>query len=87
MPIAVETGGRLHPLARTAFKTFVKTSLGIDPAEPMPPDMAYKYQLAMRTILDSLAVSLAREIAITLLSEGSGDREPAVPRQEDLGGE
>ena len=53
----------------------------------MPPDMAYKYQLAMRTILDSLAVSLAREIAITLLSEGSGDREPAVNGQEDLGGQ
>ena len=87
LPIAVETGGRLHPMARAAFKTFVRTTLGIDPAEPVPPDMAYKYQLAMRTILDSLAVSLAREVAIALLSGGSGGREPAVPRQEDLGGQ
>ena len=53
----------------------------------MPPDPAYKYQQALRTVLDSLAVALAREVAIALLSGGpGGHREPAEARQRDLGG-
>ncbi len=58
----------------------------------MPPDPAYKYQQALRTVLDSLAVALAREVAIALLSGGpGGHREPAevrlrTVRQHDLGG-
>ena len=86
-PIAVETGGCLHPSTRSALKRFVKASLGIAVDEPMPPDLAYKYQQALRTVLDSLAVALAREVAIALLSGGlGGHREPAEVRQHDLGG-
>jgi hypothetical protein len=86
-PIAVETGGRLHPESRRAIKTFIKHSLGIDGEAPMPPDLAYKYSQALRTVLDSLAVSLAGEVALALLSGGPGGaRAPARARVRDQGG-
>lgn len=86
-PIAVETGGRLHPESRRAIKTFIKHSLGIDEEAPMPPDLAYKYSQALRTVLDSLAVALAGEVALALLSGGPGGaRAPARARVRDQGG-
>jgi hypothetical protein len=70
-PIAVETGGRLHPDSLKALKVFIKTSMGLGDG-PLPPDEAHQYQLALRSVLDSLAVSLAREVALALLSGGLG---------------
>lgn len=70
-PIAVETGGRLHPASRRALADFVKAAVGADAGKAVPPEVSSRYQRAMRTVLDSLAVSLAREVATALLSGGS----------------
>ena len=78
-PIAVETGGRLHPDS-------LKTSMGLGDG-PLPPDEAHQYQLALRSVLDSLAVSLAREVAQALLSGGpGGTRAPARARVREYEG-
>jgi hypothetical protein len=85
-PIAVETGGRLHPDSLKALKVFIKTSMGLGDG-PLPPDEAHQYQLALRSVLDSLAVSLAREVALALLSGGpGGTRAPARPRVREYEG-
>jgi hypothetical protein len=85
-PIAVETGGRLHPSARRTLTAFVKWTLGLGCEEKVPPDLAYKYQRALRSVLDSLSVSLAREVAGALLSGGPGHaRAPAEARRRDMG--
>jgi hypothetical protein len=70
-PIAVETGGRLHPASRRALGDFVKAAVGVEPGEAIPADLSAKYQRAMRTVLDSLSVSLAREVAVALLYRGA----------------
>ena len=85
-PIAVETGGRLHPDSLKALKAFIKTSMGLGDG-PLPPDEAHQYQLALRSVLDSLAVSLAREVAQALLSGGpGGTRAPARARVREYEG-
>jgi hypothetical protein len=85
-PIAVETGGRLHPDSRKALKTFVRHALGIDKEEAMPPDLAHRYQMALRTVLDSLAVALAGQVALALLAGGpGGTRAPARVRDRGRG--
>ena len=77
-PIAVETGGRLHPASRRALGDFVKAAVGVDPGEAIPAELAATYQRAMRTVLDSLSVSLAREVAVALL-HGGAERSARVP--------
>jgi hypothetical protein len=85
-PIAVETGGRLHPDSRKALETFVRHALGIDNEEAMPPDLAHRYQMALRTVLDSLAVALAGQVALALLTGGpGGTRAPARARDRGRG--
>jgi hypothetical protein len=85
-PIAVETGGRLHPESRRAIKAFVRHALGIDKEENLPPDLAHKYQMALRTVLDSLAVALAGQVALTLLAGGPGcTRAPTRVRDRGRG--
>jgi hypothetical protein len=85
-PIAVETGGRLHPNSLKALKVFIKTSMGLGDG-PLPPNEAHQYQLALRSVLDSLAVSLAREVAQALLSGGpGGTRAPARARVREYEG-
>lgn len=67
-PLAMETGGRLHPRALGALKTFVKAvSLGLGATDPIPVHQMPKYNRALRVLLDSLAVSLARQVARALL--------------------
>ena len=67
-PLAMETGGRLHPRALGALKTFVKaTTLGLGATDPIPVHQMPKYNRALRVLLDSLAVSLARQVARALL--------------------
>ena len=52
----------------------------------MPPDLAHKYQMALRTVLDSLAVVLAGQVALTLLAGGPGyTRAPARARDRERG--
>ena len=69
-----------------ALKAFIKTSMGLGDG-PLPPDEAHQYQLALRSVLDSLAVSLAREVAQALLSGGpGGTRAPARARVREYEG-
>ncbi len=67
-PLAMETGGRLHPRTLEALKTYVKaTCLGLNTSDPIPLDQAPKYNRALRMLLDTLAVPLARQVARALL--------------------
>ena len=80
VPIAVETGGRLHPESRALFSDFVKQAmLGLEPGEKITDkdDIRY-YNHALRTLLDSLAIALAREVAKALLHRGGGAEAAAV---------
>ena len=61
-------------------------ALGIDKEEAMPPDLAHRYQMALRTVLDSLAVALAGQVALALLAGGpGGTRAPARVRDRGRG--
>ena len=80
VPIAVETGGRLHPASRALFSDFVKQALlGLEPGEKVETkDDIRFYNHALRTLLDSLAIALAREVAKALLHGGKGAKAAAV---------
>ena len=80
VPIAVETGGRLHPASRALLSDFVKQALlGLEPGEKVETkDDIRFYNHALRTLLDSLAIALAREVAKALLHGGKGAKAAAV---------
>ena len=67
-PIAVETGGRMHPRTHTALRACIKACLfDLDPTDSVPSDQVNKYNCALRVLLDSIAVSLARQVAKALI--------------------
>ena len=87
VPIAMETGGRLHPESRAFLSDFVKQSLlGLEPGEKIADkdDIRY-YNYALRTLLDSLAIALAREVAKALLHRGGRAKAAAVAPSPQAG--
>ncbi len=85
--IAMETGGRLHPESRAFLSDFVKQSLlGLEPGEKTTDkdDIRY-YSPAPRTLLDSLAIALAREAAKALLHRGGKAKAAAVAPSPQAG--
>ena len=91
-PISMETGGRMDARSRAHITELVKTNLGYGPEEKIPPHLIGEYNRHLRTLLDTLAVSLAKGVADTLLTrwerrvparKGKANISPCTPSSPD----
>ena len=91
-PISMETGGRMDARSRAHITELVKTNLGYGPEEKIPPHLIGEYNRHLRTLLDTLAVSLAKGVADTLLTrwekrvparKGKANISPCMPSSPD----
>ena len=96
-PIVLETGGRMHPDSRAHLSELAKGSLGLGPDEKIPGHKVAEFNLHLRILLDTLAVTLARCVTDTLLNRqwerGVPVRKgnitlplPSSPDEDGLGG-
>ena len=65
-PLACETGGRMHPLSRKAIEHVVADIIGGD-CKNWSESERKDYSKSLRSILDAVAVGIAKEVAQLLL--------------------
>jgi len=70
VPLIAETGGRLHPVARTFISDYIKDIIGKDRDAWSKDDLNF-YNTHLRDILESLSIALAKSVATTLMLPGS----------------
>ena len=82
VPFIQETGGRLHPKARTFLGDFMRTLLDKKPDDPFsawtPEDKDF-YISGLRKLMEATCIATARGVAFTLLQKGSVMPVPAPP--------
>ena len=78
VPFAVETGGRLDARARAFLASFVCMCIGKPRKEFTKEDLKW-YARAMRELLDSVTVAVAKSVATTLLNASRVAGEDVAP--------
>ena len=86
VPFAVETGGRLDARARAFLASFVCMCIGKPRKEFTKEDLRW-YAKAMRELLDSVTVAVAKSVATTLLNEGRVTGEILAPEAGEEDGD
>ena len=82
-PFAVETGGRLDARARAFLASFVCMCIGKPRKEFTKEDLKW-YARAMRELLDSVTVAVAKSVATTLLNASRVAGEDVAPEAGEV---
>ena len=67
-PLAFETGGRMDPRARRLLSDYARMLVGKERQYWEKPDLLF-YARAMKEMLDSVAVAIAKGVAQALLAD------------------
>jgi hypothetical protein len=88
VPFIQETGGRLHPTARTFLGDFIRTLLDKSPEDPFSTwtleDKDF-YLSGLRTLMEAVCTATARGVAIALLHKGGVMPVPGPPQAAPAG--